>query len=166
MKQTGQTLVEVIVVITVGIIVIGSLVFATISSTRNTDLAKRQSQATKLAQEAIEKVRTARDRDEAISTSFGSAVAKFSDLYTINTKTSCGTTTPCYFIFSSSGVLTQQTIDISESLNNGFSRQVQITDNGDTAPNYTLEKRVSVLIKWTDFSGDHQSKITTILRKL
>ena len=62
--------------IAVSVIVVGALVFAIIASLRNAQFSKNQSQATKLAQEGIEKVRSARDRGETIGGNFtiGNAV--------------------------------------------------------------------------------------------
>ena len=51
--------------------------------------------------------------------------------------------------------------DNFEPLSN-FNRQVQITDD-DT--NWASEKKVTVIVSWTDPTGSHESKLTTILTK-
>lgn len=65
-SEKGQSLIEVIVASVVGILVVAALTFATIFSLRNANFAKTSSQATKLAQEGIERVRTGRDRNQCI----------------------------------------------------------------------------------------------------
>lgn len=65
--QRGQSLIEVIIAVTVGVLVLTALTFATIFSIRNASFSKNSAQATKLAQEGIEKVRTGRDRNSSIT---------------------------------------------------------------------------------------------------
>ena len=90
-QSKGQTLLELIVVVTVGIVIVAALTFIIIFSLRNADLAKNQTQATKLAQEAVEKVRSIRDTDGGVTFV---AATKFSDLWAITLSSSCS---PCYF---------------------------------------------------------------------
>src|SRR3989338_7550054 len=74
LRDKGQTLLELVVVMGVSVLVIGALVFATISSLRNAQFSKNQTLATKLAQERIERVRTARDRNHIITISGVTAI--------------------------------------------------------------------------------------------
>ena len=67
-SEAGQSLIELIVVTAVAVIVVGALTFATIASLRNAAFAKNQSQATKLAQDGLERMRSLRDRDSDIQT--------------------------------------------------------------------------------------------------
>lgn len=161
-KEDGQTLIELIVVIAVSTVVVGALVFSTISSLRNSEFAKHQAQATKLAQEGIEKMRTLRDRDmmNSISYNDGSHTAsKFSDFWSINLV--CPTN--CYFYFNASGVLIGGTAVNFETISAGnFTRQFQIEDYTDG----TQQKKITSVVQWNDFSGNHQSKLITILGKL
>lgn len=173
LKNSGQTLIEMIVVITIGILVIGALVFATIASLRNSQFAKNQAQATKLAQEGMEKVRSARDRGELIGGGFtidGFIIDSWKDdnLWRQITNT-CASPSNCYFKFSSLGFrfITVAT-DIPSSAedplgDNKFQRVVILTDDPSS---YTEQKTVTVIARWTDFSGPHESRLTTILRKL
>ena len=95
-EQKGQTLIEMIVVISVGVLVVGGLVFATISSLRNANYAKNQVQVTKLAQEGLERVRSIRNQDGSVNFSHGSGLTttKFSDLYGVKMTNTCD---PCKF---------------------------------------------------------------------
>ena len=176
-SQSGQTLIELIVVIAVSVIVVGALVFAIIASLRNAQFSKNQSQATKLAQEGIEKVRSIRDRDGDIYTTITYPqssptrnISKFSELYTVNISHNiCNTVNgdgPCYFYFTDTGVLNQGAVTNTEAIEN-FNRQLLLSDvNTGTPPSYQVIKTVTVVVNWTDFSGPHESRLTTILRKL
>lgn len=162
-SQNGQSLLELITVISVAVIVVGALTFATISSLRNANFAKSQSQGTKLTQEGIERVRSIRDRDGGVNfTHSQGTTTKFSDLWTVNMSSSC---TPCYFILDATGTnLTGVTsVTFENNISGSFTRQVQISDR---SASYQLEKMITVVVRWSDFSGPHESKLTTVLRKL
>lgn len=176
-NQKGYTLVEVIISIAVSVLVIGALTFATISSLRNAQLAKRQSQATKYAQQGLEKVRSFRDRDGAVATNFPAQPTNFSGLWTIYMSSDTGNCPAgiCYFRISNETTLTQGLASTAnEDLEGGtFKRQIQVVDQDicgsgatQTSQCYTKEKQVTSLVRWTDFAGDHESKLTTVLRKL
>lgn len=155
-NERGQTLMEVIVASTVGILVVAALTFAVIFSLRNANLAKNQAQATKLAQEGIERVRGLRDREGPVDYTKPDSThtSVFSDLWPISFSCSAN----CYFYFDGS-ILRGGTSDISENLAPNFQRQVEIEDE---APE---QKRVTVVVRWSDFSGEHQSRLTSILGK-
>ena len=158
-SSRGQSLAEVIVASAVGILVVSALVFAIIFSLRNANFSKNQAQATKLAQEGMEKVRSIRDRDGVvIFTHSGGTTAKFTDLWSVRLRDSCD---PCYFTFVSNN-LNGGVITSYETLTNGMLRQVQMSDD----INFDKEKTISVVVKWVDFAGSHESRLKTILRKL
>lgn len=157
----GQTLLEVIVTSAVGILVVSALTFAVIFSLRNASFAKNQAQATKLAQEGLEIVRSLRDRDGAILYIVDPRpppvqVDKFSGLWGISF--SCPAT--CYFYFFS-GILTGGTASNSETVSGNFQRQFQIEEEGSDP---SAQKKVTAVVRWSDFAGEHQSKLTTVLR--
>ena len=180
LNNKGHSLMELIVVVAVSAIIIGALVFATISSLRNTQFSKNQVQATKLAQEAIEKVRTNRDRVSPITGNFilgGATVDSWqdADLWTQRINGNCGnsTATPpsyCYFKFNSAGdfqyLIAANDVPSSaeDPLSDGKFKRVVIL--GDDASTFGSQKTVTVVVRWRDFSGDHDSRLTTILRKL
>lgn len=171
-NEDGQTLMELIVVIAVSVIIIGALVFATITSLRNAQFSKNQAQATKRAQEGIEIVRSVRDRDIPITTSIvypdsspARNIDKFSELFSVDlSNATCNTTSgdaPCYFKISGASLIPGasndfETVDL-------FQRQILIGDETDSKD---TQKTVTVIVKWVDFSGDHESKLTTILRNI
>lgn len=194
-REKGQTLIEVIVAATVGILVVTALTFATIFSLRNANFAKSSALATKLTQEGIEKVRAGRDRDNAVTISGGSSDCITLDSCT-NTPTTCNVTSwkgdsgtsagsiwnyqiytgcgsggDCYFNVDSGGALNPLTTSSSFPTSgaedvysdNKFLRAVIVSDDSSSC---TVQKKVTVVVKWNDATGDHFSKLTTILRKL
>lgn len=186
-SNTGQSLVELVVVVAVIIIVLGAVVFATIASIRNASFAKLQAQATKYAQEGLERVRTGRDRNPSnVISNFtlnSATVESWQDpdlWFQINGN--CGNTaltppTYCFFkLISSSGAI--QNIGVGSNVpslaeiipNTPFRRVIILSDSSASCATgvacYTVEKIVTVQVSWTDFSGNHESRITTILRKI
>ncbi len=157
MSSKGQTLLEVIVASAVGVLVVSALTFAVIFSLRNANLAKNQAQATKLAQAGIERMRGLRDRNGAVDyiRADGSHTSNFSELWTISF--SCPAN--CYFYFNAS-TLMGGTSTNSEPIAPNFQRQFLIEDQA------AEQKRITAKVKWSDFAGDHESKLTTILGKL
>lgn len=177
-KQTGQTLIELLVVITIVIIIVGALVFGIIASIRNASFAKNQAQATKYAQEGIERVRAGRDRNDVISippspvTNWNGNGNAGTDIWSYQIYNGCGSPAPniCYLKLSaiSGGALTwiatANTFPSSYAEPVGqFKRAVILSDNSAT---YGVEKTVTVLVTWTDVSGSHESRLTTVLRKI
>lgn len=184
-NEIGQTFIEVLVVVVVGTLVVTALVFAVIFALRSAQFAKNSSQATKLAQEALEKVRSFRDRGDAIdSFTFGIADGvdenntvdsfKDEDMWDDSISSECS---PCYFKINLSGRLQYIGTTLTGATDAEpippppaiaiFHRVIILSDeNTGTPRRYTVEKIVTALVQWTDFSGPHESKLTTILRKL
>lgn len=165
-NQKGQSLIELLVVITIVVIVVGALVFAIIASIRNATFAKNQAQATKLAQEGIEKTRSVRDRDDSVSY-LSAGVQDWNYLWTNTVSVVCGST-PCFMKLKSSGCVYDLcqiigTTSTKEDIygDGKFRRVVTIEDGA-----VSTEKKVTSLVTWTDFSGSHESRLTTILRRI
>ena len=183
-NEAGQTLLELIIVMAISVIIIGALVFATVSSLRNAQFSKNQAQATKLAQEGIEIVRSGRDMNKDITgfTIGGNSVTSWrgddsgcpgnsSSIWCNQISTNCGDSsaaspTYCYFNVTNQGVLNY--LAVSRPLPVGaesitpFKRAVILSDFDLT---YQNEKTVTVVVTWQDFSGTHESRLTTLLRK-
>lgn len=175
LTDKGQSLIELVIVISIGAVVVGALVFATISSLRNAQFAKNQAQATKLAQEGLEKVRSLRDRNIPTSIQYpGLTDARFSDLWGIDFSCSVPQSCPtapstcpsgnCYFYFnaSNSELRNATPVNFEEISDSYFKRQFFIEDYVDG----TQQKKVTSVVTWTDFSGPHESRLTTILRRI
>lgn len=188
-SESGQSLLEVITASAVGILVVTALTVATIFSLRNATFAKNSIQATKLAQEGIERVRSGRDRDASISpitncpnlSSWnGNSATSGSDIWSCQITGSGRCDVPaagladaskCYFTVSSAGALSYinswTTFPTSSyegipTANPKFKRVILLSDDA----NYQTQKTVTVIVQWTDFAGPHESKLTTILRKI
>lgn len=185
--QRGQSLIEVIIAATVGILVVTALTFATIFSLRNASFAKNSEQATKLAQEGIERVRTGRDRNAGINNLPN--VANCPSIYSWNGDTATSNRNPiwscriyatcgnglnnCYFRFNPNPLypnnLNYFTSNSSfppsgaEEIPPMFKRVIILSDDAATFP---TQKKVTVIVRWSDFAGAHESKLTTYLRKL
>lgn len=155
-SDAGSSLIEVTIATTVGILVVSALTFATIFSLRNANFAKNSAQATKLAQEGIEKIRTLRDRNGAVNYAGSPGASEFDQLWQISFNCNAN----CYFYFDSLGKFSGGTDDSFEQIAPNFKRQFKIEGEGSE------QKKFSVVVRWTDQSGDHESKLTTILRKL
>ncbi len=178
-SEKGQSLMELVVVIAVMVIVIGALTFATIASLRNAQFSKNQAQATKLAQEGLEWARTGRDRNSTIGGSLGDVSSwngdgtSESSIWSYTIFSNCEIVFPgnkCYFKIFSDGSL--QYINSSPAFPSDFAetpvsapmfkRAVILSDDNSSA----CAKKVTSIVQWKDFSGDHSSTLTTILRNV
>lgn len=201
--EAGQTLIELVIVVTVLVLIIGALVSATIASLRNAQFGSNQTQATKLAQEGIEKLRSSRDRNKSfvnfgtvtswngVGTSLCSGTVDIAAdsiwCYHISGPIgSCDSPSQkglCYFnIDSNSGILTNigsnatlfpsnaESDQSTPPLPKGFKRVITMSDDLDHNSvfddDYKHQKEVTVVVTWSDFAGDHESRLTTLLRKL
>lgn len=194
--EKGQTLMEVLVASAIGILVVTALVMATVFSLRNASFAKASAQATKLAQEGIEKVRSMRDQNDL----FGGNNFKFCnqqvdswqdpDLWSCQiSHQDCTASSNCYFrigtVTPPSSVSVPALLYImnaadvpsgaEDPLGDGrFTRVVVLSEDatnvqlsdGSMVPSYQVQKIVTVIVRWKDAGGPHDSKLTTILRKL
>ncbi len=193
LSEKGQSLIEVIIAATVGILIVAALTFATIFSLRNAQVAKNSAQATKLAQEGIERVRNGRDRNKEITpglTNGGVAVTSWDGssstacsghseikddsiwCYPIYSACFTALTPNCYFNVVNTGINAGtlnplgagSTVPLgAEPVSPNFKRVIILSDD---ASSYTIQKKVTVVVQWTDFAGPHESKLTTILRRL
>lgn len=165
-NQQGQSLIEAVIVVAVGVVVMGSLVFATIASLRNAQFAKNQALATKLAQEGIEAVRSGRNRNAGITgLNIGTTSWDSDTLWNNRINSSC--LDPCYFKLLSGRQLqflqaAQSTLPDSSKIDSSsiFKRVIQLSDDPSS---YTTEKRITSIVTWDDVTGTHQSKLVTIL---
>lgn len=137
-SEKGQSLLELVVSMAIAILVLSSLVFAIITSLRNAQFANRQTQSTKLAQEALEKVRSLRDRGGA------------TDIF------AC--VDICYFKFTD-GTFGITGATFFEDIPPSFKRQIKVEDISAS------QKKITAVVKWDDAAGPHESRLTTILGK-
>ena len=145
-SRTGQTLLEVVVAVGIALVVVGALTVAATNAVRNASLSKNQTQATRLAQDGIEKARALRDlRGFAQLNLDGGANFAPSTCVILNLQTSP-------YVGATSGEVSQ---DI-------FTRCIEIFPTPDNPAN-SLTVRVTV--QWKDALGDHNpgSELRTYL---
>lgn len=159
-SNKGQSLIEVIIVASVGTLVVGAMVMVSIISLRNTSFAKNQLQATKLAQDGLEKVRSIRDRNLDIKFGLEQTIISFDTLLAKDELTCDQPDISCFFTIKPDGILTSGIEITTEPTGNNMTRQILIEGDDPT------QKKVTAVVKWTDISGEHESRLTTILRKI
>ena len=168
-KESGQSLIEVLVVLAVAIIIMVALVIVILTGLKNSQLAQSQIKATKYAQDALEQIAVMRDRNSIIKIAGVSPDPQFSTLFgsklsdppctTVNIKVLC------YFVLDTTKTPPlQQTADplqFNRDLKDGgLSRQIFFEDGLDDN-----EKKVTVKVMWADTSGVHESNLQTYLTK-
>ncbi|OGY25440.1 MAG: hypothetical protein A2864_01410 [Candidatus Woykebacteria bacterium RIFCSPHIGHO2_01_FULL_39_12] len=183
--KSGQTLLEVVVTIGISSIIILSIVALGITVQRNATFARTSTQASKLAEEGVELVRSIRDQEGSVTGCGGPGCAVWTDLY--NIKFGTGQT----FALNPASPPTLVLSAVPESINltgfTGFSRIVRIRDcvdpsnpaNINTATcdfrsliadggkqDYQEWKEVTVTVSWTDSRGLHEAKQITVLRSV
>lgn len=162
-NQQGQALLELTIATGLALMVVTALTITTIIGLRNSQFAQNQLQATKLAQEGLEIVRTIRDRDYTVCLEIDN-VYKWSDLRNKNFSTprslvieknvsSC----PLGAGINTSPLWLKST-PTPEIIGN-FKREIFIQGNSSLNKNIQITSRVS----WTDFSGTHKSELVTKL---
>lgn len=132
-SRSGQSLIEVVVSMAIVVVVILALVSVTTISIRNASFSRNQSLATKYAQEAIEKVREYRDKNNW-------------QTFTAGCESPSGLTLP--------PPLFSRTIDC---------HLVSLSTNCCSTPGQPSCEtcQVDVSVSWTDSQGIHQSQLTT-----
>jgi len=184
--KSGQTLLEVVVTIGISSIIILSIVALGITVQRNATFARTSTQASKLAEEGVELVRSIRDQEGSVTGCGGPGCAVWTDLYSIKF-VAAGQTFRLNTVNPPTLVLSA----VPESINltgfTGFSRIVRIRDcvdpsnpaNINTATcdfrsliadggkqDYQEWKEVTVTVSWTDSRGLHEAKQITVLRSV
>lgn len=180
-NQGGQSLIEVLVALVVVMIMVVALIVVILGSLKNSQFAQKQVQATKYAQEAIDKVRAIRDREGLISFHDPSAltcaltctsppICNFSVFWSCPltppdspcTILKAGETEGCYFLLTDedSALSEPNAVDqISDQIPaEDMKREIYMKDFGSVG-----EKQVIVKVTWTDSAGEHESNLQTIL---
>lgn len=163
-NSKGQSLLELVIGLGLLTVVITVLTITTIGGLRNSQFSKNQTQATKLAQEGLEKVRAIRDRNYAVCGP--NNITNWSSIYTLNCSQTCPyilkTGAPSCGSVSADFWLSYSAVPeaiMADGVN--FNRLVSVKDFGN--PSDITQKEITVTVSWTDLSGTHSSKLTTIL---
>lgn len=158
-NQKGQSILEIIITLSILGLILGGLVIVIVNSLKNSQFSKNQSLATKLAEEGLDTVRTMKSKEQCyvsyssqsyyfvnnaqlVWTAPNSTVLAPNTAYNLN-KTACTLTNPA---------------SSPETINNFFSRQIFLEKDGTSN-----RIKVTSVVSWNDISGLHQSKLFTIL---
>lgn len=167
-KESGQSLIEVLVVLVVAVVIMVGLAIVILNGLKNAQFAQNQTKATKYAQDAIEQVTVMRDRNDQIKfnglTQFDSLFTNFDDLCRLP-----DTTVKCYFTLSSTAIppLQQNQAQFNQDLGEGgLTRQIYLENvvNPINLNDYTT-KKLTVRVMWTDAVGSRESNLQTYLTK-
>lgn len=154
LNETGQTLLEVTIALGIAVIIITGLTIVTLTGLRNAQYAQNQAQATKLAQDWIEQVRSIRDQNVAGSVCGPTPVTDWTSLFA----QACSSPTACNYVITS-GVCRMNSQSSPNTSTNPFSRLIIVEDYG------VNQKRVTSQVSWNDFSGTHKSVLVEVLSK-
>lgn len=178
LNQKGQNILELVVGLGLVAVVAVAISIMTINSLQNTQFSKNQSQATKLAQEMIEKVRTVKDANFGVCTQAQVAGNQTCSTWEESWANQYGTITgdcianqTCTFVVGAAcntaftGTVESKPFCLRHSptaldLGDGFTGQVFIEDEQGN------QKRVTVRVLWTDVSGAHNSELVTVLSRI
>lgn len=165
--EKGQNLLELTIGLGLIAVVVAAVAISNLNGLKNSQFSQNQLQATKLAQEGIDIIRTIKERDYTVCNS-GPVKKKWSDMWS----TDCPTTSVCLKGLKLSSGTCSSTNDTSDPYwlnsspvydlitNNSltFKREIKIENYGTLT-----QKQITVSVTWTDISGMHESKVSTIL---
>lgn len=167
-NSKGQSLLELVIGLGLITIVISALTILTVAGLRNSQFSKNQLQATKLAQEVLEKVRTVKSSNYEVCLAgqgvAGNPCSYWEDIWSVNFGSLPSCTTNCTFVLSSCGAPVHPCLRASAvegAVGTGsFTGLVTVEDEA------VSQKRITSTVYWTDSTGKHSSKIVTIFSKI
>lgn len=162
-SNKGSTLLEVLVSLALVLFVVTALTLTTINGLKNSQLSQNQLQATKFAQEGVEQVKQARERNCEIHLTADSTPYVWygpgQSIYSRNLGADFKLNVPGVRLGSlPRPVCSLDQVTADEVLESKFNRKITIQD--DVTVN---KKRVIVRVSWTDFSGPHTTEVVTVL---
>jgi len=165
----GQTLLEVLIILSVVLVIITSILGLINASTRKATLARQTSEATKLVQEGLEIVRNIRDVDSAVVKVGEEAPSRPCNVFPYCTWAALYSKPQGdRLAHLSGGILVNDPSSPNNfetvSLGSDYRRTITISDNpsggqicSDSGLGYDKVKRVTVTVEWDNPSGT-QSK--------
>ncbi|MBI2011561.1 hypothetical protein HYS91_02215 [Candidatus Daviesbacteria bacterium] len=163
LNNKGQSLLEITIALGVAVLVITALTVTTLIGLRNSQFSQNQVQATKLAQEGLEKIKQMRNRNTYICSEDGTNYSwKIDEAPTANIwqNLPVGTSSAYYFIPTQGNCELKNALNTSETQLSGiFHRKIFVENiNGEQ-----MQKKFTAQVYWDDPSGSHKSELITIL---
>jgi Tfp pilus assembly protein PilV len=155
--EQGQSLVEVIVALSIAIVVVVAFSNVTLSAIRDSQFAKNQNSATRIAQKTLELVRAVRDQDNDVDNStpwndlWGNSILAGGKCYSLNEST----------VTLSPVASCADTADVD--LDGVFKRKIMLTSSGSCSGGVCPAISVYVKVTWTDGRGTHVAEANTTL---
>lgn len=158
-NQKGETLLELTMAAGLAVLVISALTITTIIGLRNTQLSQNQTQATKLAQEGLEHVRSIRSRNQTVCLLSGPITWDnlLSSAVQLNKTEFKQDVSTCDATAANLAITNSGNPDLSPTPQLPFTRRIYLQKTD--ANQITVTAQVS----WTDYSGSHHSELITIL---
>ena len=150
--EKGQSLVEVVVALSIAVLIVIAFTNATLVAVRDAQFAKNQNQATRIAQRSLELIRAVRDQDNEVDSGTWNSLWGSSSL----------NSGKCYILNETDATLTSATNcnDTSDQqIDSVFKRKIRLTNSPSTPGKID----VYVKVYWTDGRGTHASETTTLL---
>ncbi len=169
-KDTGQSLLEITIVLGVAAAIIVAISSITIQGLSDSTYAQNQLQATKFAQDGIEKIRSFRNNNTlaCIGAQQYRWIGQTNSLFGNQMDVICGAT--CHFILEDNACGTKMlgqkpSASSWEKVDTDgvFSRRIEMEDYVESGVTRKNLKKVTVYVRWSDRSGDHESTLVTIL---
>ncbi len=159
-NEKGQSLVEVIISLSIAIIVVLAFTSATISAVREAQFAKNQNQATRIAQRSLELVRAVRDQDNDINDTDNDPAT--GTMWSTLWSTNIGASGRCYNLndnILSLRLRSDCNDNNDELIETIFRRKIRIADDGSNVN----RKTIYIQVAWSDGKGDHKAEANTLL---
>lgn len=161
-KESGQAILEIIIVSGLAIAIITAITITTLTGLRNSQFSQNQAQATKLAQEGLEAVRVIKENNCPVFTG--------SNYYWSNPNSGPLVWDPgvTFDSFNFRYVLTSTNptslncrlyVTVPEVISDRFTREIKILNDG------LNQKKITSKVKWKDAAGEHESFLVTFVTK-
>ncbi|MBI3486390.1 hypothetical protein HY025_05645 [Candidatus Daviesbacteria bacterium] len=162
--ESGQSLLEITVALSVAAIAIGALTITTLIGLKNSQFSQNQVLATKYGQEELEIIRSMRDRNICVQSGSVKYFWNDSDLTLQPTLWGSDFGSQTFYLVSNPPDGVCQLTDVAPgtgtgelALANKFKRTASIINISAD------QKKFTVKVAWSDSSGTHQSNLETIL---
>jgi Tfp pilus assembly protein PilV len=170
-NKKGQSLIDIVVSLGLLVVIITALSIATINGLRNSQFSRNQTQATKLAQDTMEKIRLIKNNNYGVCINNVTPCGTWNDLWNTTlgrVSTSC---VDCKFKLDTAGCTivgaSLRPLCLSESsaavtISGIFSQEIFLEDEYVGQNKLPGQLRATVQVSWTDTSGPHESVLSTL----